>query len=274
MSTRQAILDSMPVSYWPLDDDPLSTTVRDEMGLHPGVIASAGVCLSAVPFGRVAMPRFDGAIGSLITIPDDDRYSQTQTNALTVACWVCPLALNFQHTDGSTDQYVEFVEKAVDYNQDAEWAMRLYDADSGRPSRMSFYLFNSGSPVGKGAGAYMEHGLSINDQTPVEAGRWLFLVGQGEAWINVTDKSTGAVIFKQGVQAVRSPGDKYNNPPDWTVRPHNGKGRIAIGGSIGKTGFLGGVGHLALWNRLLTSTEINGIWSEGMAELGVTSGRG
>lgn len=256
------------MSYWPLDDAPSSTTVRDEMGLHAGTVADSGVHLSVVPFGSILAPFFDGNRGSLITIPDDERYSQTHANAITLACWICPLALNFRHTDGSTDQYVHIIQKAVTYTSDAEWAIRLYNAQSSRPSRMSFYLFNAGSPVGKGAGAYMEYGRSANDQTLVRVGKWLFLVGQGEEWTDDTSQSTGAILYKQGIQAIRSTGDKYNNPPDWKVRPHNSTGRIAIGGSINKTAFRGAVAHVALWNRLLSHNEIVAIWSEGIAELG------
>lgn len=216
------------------------------------------------------MPFFDGAERSLIRIPDDNRYSHTQANALTVACWICPIALNFSHTDGSTDQYVHFIEKAIRYNHDVEWSMRLYNADSCRPSRLSFYLFNAGSPAGKGAGAYMQYGRSANDHAPLEVGRWLFLVGQGESWIDGTSESTGVLFFKQGVQAVRSSGDKYNNPPEWNVIPHNGTGEIAIGGSIDKTAFRGSVAHVALWNRLLDANEIEHIWRAGLAELRLT----
>lgn len=276
MTTTNAILSSGPVSYWPLDDAPSSTTVRDEKGRHAGTVADSGVHLSVVPFGSILTPFFDGNKGSLITIPDDERYSQTHANAITLACWICPLGLNFRHTDGRTDQYVHIIEKAVTYTSDAEWAIRLYNAESGKPSRMSFYLFNAGSPVGHGAGAYMEYGRSANDHNPVRPGKWLFLVGQGEEWIDDTNLSTGAIFYKQGIQAIRSTGDKYNNPPthptdptelSWNVRPHNSTGRIAIGGSINKTAFRGAIAHVALWNRLLSHNEIVAIWSEGMAEL-------
>jgi hypothetical protein len=270
MSLRDAILSCAPVSYWPLDDAASATTVHDEMGRHAGAVPGSGVNLALVPFGPILAPVFDGAQGSLITIPDDERYSQTYAKALTMASWICPLALNFAYTDGSTDQYVHVVEKAVGYDQDAEWALRLYNADSGRPSRLSFYLFNAGSPVGKGAGSYMQCGLSANDQTPVELRRWLFLVGQAEPWIDDTSQLTGAILYKQAIQAIRSPGDKYNNPPSWNVHPHHSSGPIAIGGSIDKTAFRGAVAHVALWDRLLTVTEIEGIWSAGQAELRVT----
>jgi len=50
---------------------------------------------------------------------------------------------------------------------------------------------------------------------PVEVGKWLSLVGQGETWINSCENATNAIFHKQAVMAERSNGDKYNNLPDW-----------------------------------------------------------
>src|SRR4030095_1779549 len=162
-----------------------------------------------------------------ITIPDDERYSHEYANALTVACWVAPSALDFRYTDGSGPQFVHFIEKARTYVDDVEWAFRLYNVTNPtRMSRLSFYLFNLGHNPGKGAGAYMEYGRSVNDPTPVRARRWLFLVGQGEPWVDGTERDHGAILYKQGAMAVRSPGDKYNNQPLWNVRPQHGPGGI------------------------------------------------
>ena len=66
-------------------------------------------------------------LGAILTVDDDPRYSQPYANALSVAAWVCPLALNNAYTGGSTDQYVHFLEKAVDSSIEVEWAMRLYN---------------------------------------------------------------------------------------------------------------------------------------------------
>ena len=266
MTLNSTILDTSPTSYWPLDDALGSALLHDECGLHDG--EPAGVDLAEVPFGAARMPHFDSRLGNGITIPDDERYSQPYANALTVACWVAPSALDFRYTDGSTDQYVHFIEKAVDYTHDAEWAFRLYDATNpARHSRLSFYLFNLGHPTGKGAGAYMEYGPSSNDQVPVRARRWLFLVGQGEGWVDGEEQSRGATLYKQGVMAERSPGDKYNNPPEWNVHPQHGPGVITLGGSIGKTAFCGAIGHVAVWNRLLAADEVAGMFAAGQAEL-------
>src|SRR5690348_14827327 len=113
MGLKNAILDLEPTSYWPLDDAPTASAVRDEKSRHDGALPASGVTLGSVPFGTSFAPLFDGEVGSLILVPDDDRYSHTFANALTVACWICPQSLNFAHTDGSVDHYVHFLNKAV-----------------------------------------------------------------------------------------------------------------------------------------------------------------
>ena len=78
-------------------------------------------------------------MGSVLTIPDDKRYSQPFSNALTVAVWLCPLALNNANTVGEQDKYVHYVEKAVAQSVDAEWALRFYNQQNKtRHSRLSF----------------------------------------------------------------------------------------------------------------------------------------
>jgi hypothetical protein len=52
-------------------------------------------------------------LGSFLTIDNDLKYSQPDANALTVAAWICPLALDNANATGTADQYVHFVEKAV-----------------------------------------------------------------------------------------------------------------------------------------------------------------
>src|SRR6267154_5781265 len=144
MSLKTAILDTGPTSYWPLDDV-VGDSCHDKAGLH------------------------------------DAQYSQPYANALTIATWICPLTLDNAQTTGTRDQYVHFMEKAVDSTTEVEWAMRLYNkANPSRHSRLSFYTFKPVLPPGEGNGAYMEYGVSANDMTPVETGGWLFLVGQAE----------------------------------------------------------------------------------------------
>jgi hypothetical protein len=265
MSLGTATLDTGPTSYWPLDDA-LGDSCHDEAALHDAAVTSPGVKLAAIPFGAASAPYFDGDIGSVLTVVDDVRYSQPYANALTIAAWICPLALDNAQTGGSRDQYVHFLEKSVDSTHEVEWAMRLYNkTNPSRHSRLSFYTFKLVSPPGEGNGAYMEYGVSANDMTPVEMGGWLFVVGQAEPWISRSDVTTGCVLWKQGVQAVRSPADKYEHPP-YNVRPQHGSGPITIGGTD-TFAFKGSIAHVAIWNRLLSASEITSIWTAGQTEL-------
>ena len=267
MSVNVAILNTQPTSYWPLDDlDGLSC--HDEMGLHDAALPTQGVTLAVIPFGAAQALFFDGTLGSFLTIADDPQYSQPYANALTVAAWICPLALDNANTTGTQDQYVHFVEKAVGPSTDVEWALRLYNqTNPTRHSRLSFYTFNLGSPVGKGNGSYLEYDVSANDETPIELGKWVFVVGQAEPWISPTDQTTGCILWKQDIQAVRVAADKYGK---YHVQPQHGSGPITVGG-MQTTGFKGAMAHLAIWNRLLSTAEIASIWTAGVTDLSDTT---
>jgi hypothetical protein len=243
------------------------------MGLTNASLPASGVTLAAVPFGASSAPLFDGAIGSRLTIAGAPQYSQPFANALTVAVWICPLALDNANTAGSADQYVHFLEKAVTPTLDTEWAMRLYNqTNPTRHSRLSFYVFNlnptATNPTNKGAGSYMEFGVSTNDATPVKSGSWLFLVGEAEPWFSSHDQTTGCILWKQDVEAKRIPQDKYEYP-EFQVQPQAGPGPLSVGGTA-ETGFNGAIAHLAVWNRLLSQDEIDSIWTQGAADLQAT----
>jgi Concanavalin A-like lectin/glucanases superfamily len=266
MSIKDAILGTQPTSYWPLDDVG-GAACHDEMGLHAASVPAQGVALAVIPFGSSQAPFFDGALGSFLTIDDDPQYSQPYGDALTVAAWIFPLMLDNTNTVGSKDQYVHFIEKAVGPSSDVEWALRLYNqSNPTRHSRLSFYTFSLGSPAGEGNGSYMEYGVSSNDETPIELGKWVFVVGEAEPWISAEDQTTGCILWKQAVEAKRSPGDKY---AAFHVQPQHGAGPITVGGTQA-TGFKGAIAHVAIWNRQLSSAEIASIWTAGATDLGNT----
>jgi len=89
MYFKTATLDTVPASYWPLDDA-IGYSCHDEAGLHGAMMTGAGVKFAAIPFGAASAPYFDGDIGSVLTVVDDAKYSQPYANALTVAAWICP----------------------------------------------------------------------------------------------------------------------------------------------------------------------------------------
>ena len=112
----------------------------------------------------------------------------------------------------------------------------------------------------------MEYGVSSNDETSIELGKWVFVLGEAEPWISPTEQTTGCVLWKQGVQAQRVTADKYF---EYQVQPQHGSGPITIGG-MQTTGFKGALAHVAIWNRLLLPTEIASIWTTGANDLSNT----
>jgi hypothetical protein len=262
MSVKTAILATQTTSYWPLDDA-AGASCHDEMGLHVASVP-ASVNLAVIPFGEILAPYFDGELGSALAIDSDPKYSQPHANALSVAAWICPLALDNTQTAGAKDQFVYFIEKAVAPSTDVEWAMRFYNnTNPTRHSRLSFYTFNLGPAPGEGNGSYMEYGVSANDETPIEVGKWVFLVGEAEPYISSSDLTTGCIERKQSVEATRVLEDKYGR---YGVQPQAGSGAITIGGTQ-ETAFKGSIAHVAIWNRLLSAPEIASIWAEGKTEL-------
>jgi hypothetical protein len=263
MSIKDAILSTIPTSYWPLDDTD-GLFCHDEMGLHAAAVPPLGVTLAVIPFGASQAPYFDGTLESFLTIDNDLKYSQPYGKSLTVAAWICPLTLNNANTTGKEDQYVHFIEKAVSPSSDAEWALRFYNQKNPtRHSRLSFYTFSLGTPAREGNGSYMEYGVSTNDKTPIEVGKWIFVVGQAEPW----SATTGCILWKQDVEAVRVNADKY---AAYDVKPEHGAGPITVGG-MQTTGLKGAIAHFAIWNRLLSSSEIASIWTAGASDLRETA---
>src|SRR5215472_17977051 len=138
MGITAAILGTQPTSYWPLDDVS-GSWCHDELGHRDASVPAEGVSLAVIPFGESQAPYFDGGLGSYLTIDSDPKYSHAYANALTVAAWICPLALDNAQTAGSIDQFVHFVEKAVSPSADVEWVLRLYNqTNPNRHSRLSF----------------------------------------------------------------------------------------------------------------------------------------
>jgi hypothetical protein len=119
MPLKSTILALNPTSYWPLDDAAGSTFCLDAMGLTNAALPAIGVTLAAIPFGAGGAPLFDGEIGSRLTIASTPQYSQPFANALSVAVWICPLALDNTNTAGplDCDHYAHFLAKAVTPDQ-------------------------------------------------------------------------------------------------------------------------------------------------------------
>ena len=87
----------------------------------------------------------------------------------------------------------------------------------------------------------MEYGVSSNDETPIQLGKWVFVLGEAELWMSPTDRTTGCVLWKQAVQAERVAADKYADKyGEYHVQPQHGSGPITVGG-MRTVGFKGAI---------------------------------
>lgn len=85
------VVGDQPVAYWPLDDLPGATTIREVMNVAPGLVA--GSCVLGVP-GAMANDTaigFDG-ITCFIDVGDHQRLQFAGTQPYTLEAWVSSMA--------------------------------------------------------------------------------------------------------------------------------------------------------------------------------------
>ena len=228
MSVNDAILATQPTSYWPLDDLSGSSSCHDEMGLHDASLPSAGVTLSVLPFGTSQAPFFDGALKSVLTIPDDPQYSQPFAKALTVSAWLCPLALNNANVVGGQDRYVHYVEKAVAESVDVEWALRFTISKIKPAIRVS--RSTRSTSVRRPARAMAPTWNMASRRTMRRRSSW----GNGCSWLARPSVGFRRAIFQWAARSGnkvlprrRELADKYG---EYGVEPQHGSGSITVGG--------------------------------------------
>lgn len=142
--------------------------------------------------------------GDYIEVPDTDDLSVSTEGALTISFWVSPADYNIP----GYGEYVGILGKC-DTAQN-EWVFRIYDRDTDRPQRISFYVFNLGG--GLGSGSYSEQ--------PIQKGEWVYITGK------VDNRYT--YIYRNGVLANRN---RYTitSGDIPAIKPQNGTSPLRIG---------------------------------------------
>ncbi len=244
----QAVLASHPSGFWRLDDPAGSRVARATAGNVNGAYRGSPQRVRALDgFGR----RFDG-LSSYLQIPDDDRWSEPTTGALTVEFWMRPDRLTFSREEGSG--YVWILGKGQP--NEYEWGFRMYGLDNResppRSNRIAFYAFNAAG--GEGAGAYF--------QVPISLDRWIFIVGE------LT--TSGVLIYRDGVltQGPPAPATLYSNPR-YNITPSNGTAPVRVGTRNSGSFFAGGIDDLAIFPTLLTQTQIRRHYEAGRVVQGL-----
>jgi hypothetical protein len=194
---------------------------------------------------KVAMPNGDMAaefngLDQYVQVPSSNTLSLTDTGCMTVEAWLRPATLQFPHEEGTG--YVYILGKGAPGKY--EYAIRMYSEtnteDPVRPNRISGYVFNLVG--GLGSGAYF--------QDKVEVGQWIMVT-------LVMDEKASA-RWPDGYIALYKDGglEDQVSMKQYDVTPHAGNAPFCIGTRDTDSYFEGAIGKVAVYDRILTSSQI------------------
>ncbi len=218
------------IAYYPLNGN-----TDDESGnLQHGT--NHGAVLTTDRFGQVDSAYQFNGIDQYIEIPDADEFSIAQTNQLTISLWMRIDVFDYANHE---NDYVHWFGKGSIGEQ--EWALRMYNLNSTRPSRTSCYSFNLSG--GLGAGSYVQEDVFI--------GEWIHIV----ALYNY--QSDSIQLYKNGVLKDT---DFFS---DYSIIPENGTTPVRLGTRDFSSYFEGAIDDVRFYNRVLTASEIHALHQEG-----------
>jgi hypothetical protein len=253
----QVVLCDHPVAYWAINQS-LSGSEPDLSGNN-----NTGTYKSGTP-STVSMPNgdragdFDGA-SQYLTIPSNASMSIPTTGNLTWEGWIRPDVLQFPHDDGSSG-YVDWMGKCEQYGPTCEWEARMYDTNTtespNRPDRISAYVFNPGAGLGSAADWQPAAGL-------IQAGQWYHVVGeyttlsQPSDCVNAASYPGSINIWVNGVQWNHSFHGQTGCMSQYNVVPIANNSALNIGTMAMDCWFQGAIGKVAIYNFLLSQTQIS-----------------
>jgi hypothetical protein len=252
---NQTVLGDHPVAFWNVN--PTGSTETDLTGNgNTGTYVGGSPTTSTMPNGDQAAV-FNGS-SEYLTVPSNSSFSIPTTHNLTWEIWIQPTVLQFPHSD-STGSYVDVMGKCANYSPTCEWESRMYNASNtqGRCSRLSAYVFNPGAGLGSGA-----DWQQISTCNVIQAGQWLHIVGEYTTLSQPADcpasSFPGSInIWVNGVlwnQAMHTPTGCMSQ---YSVKPVANNSPLNIGTMATDTWFEGTIGKVAIYNYLLTQTQIN-----------------
>ena len=249
------VLADGPVAYWTIDQAPLAEPDLTGNG-HTGSYPKGAAALVSLPNGDRCHD-FNGVDQSL-SVPSSAAFSIPTTHELTWEAWIRPDVLQFPNDDGSSG-YVAWMGKCGEYAPSCEWEARLYNTNTNespnRPNRFSAYVFNPGAGLGSGADWQPEPGL-------IRAGEWYHVVGEYTTLVQPADCRNTAQFpgsIEIWVNAVRWDHGSHGQTgcmSQYSVVPVANGSAIAIGSMAGDSWFSGAIGKVAMYDRLLTASQI------------------
>jgi hypothetical protein len=206
---------------------------------------------ATLPNGDTAAD-FDGA-KEYLAVPSSPSLSIPTTGQLTYEAWIRPDTFDFGTATGSG--YVDWMGKCANYSPDCEWEARLYGntTEENRPDRLSAYVFNPRAGLGSGA--------DWQPSAPLASGAWLHVVAEYDLTATPPGCPAGTpgtiAIWVNGVKQSFADHAPTGCMSQFKVAPKAGGSPLTIGTMAFDSWFKGAVGKVAVYDRLLSQSEID-----------------
>jgi len=247
-----AVLADHPVGYWAMNR-PQGTEPDLTGNGSAGSYRGGPPALVDLPNGDRAAD-FDGA-RQYLTIPSRASYSIPTTGNLTWEGWIRPDVLQFPNDGGGG--YVDWLGKCAEYAPTCEWEARMYDTTNAqnRCNRLSAYVFNPGAGLGSGADWQPTCGL-------FQPGQWHHVVGEyttlsQPAACPAAATYPGSInIWVDGIAWSQAAHNPTGCMGQYNVTPVANGSPINVGSMAQDTWFAGAVGKLAIYDYLLSPSQV------------------
>ncbi|WP_156024768.1 LamG-like jellyroll fold domain-containing protein [Smaragdicoccus niigatensis] len=244
----KAVLVDAPAAYWVMRGGGGTETDQTGRGLT-GAYRGGTPAVSTMPNSDPVVV-FNGS-SQYLQVPSKNVLSISTTGKLTFEAWIRPDVANFP---SNLSGYVDWMGKCANYSPDCEWAARMYNQSTDRPSRISAYAFNPGA--GLGAGAYwQQYGTSA-----IKAGQWHQVVGQYQIVTQPSGCSGpqigGINIWVDGVKWNMASHLPTGCMSQYGITPTAGGSVFNIGTVALDSFFKGAIGKVAIYDSLLPESRI------------------
>lgn len=188
-----------------------------------------------------------------LTVASNPALSISTTGKLTWEAWIRPDSFSFANASG--DGYVDWMGKCENYSPTCEWEARIYGNSTaeGRPDRLSAYVFNPSAGLGSAA--------DWQPTSLLSAGKWIHVVAEYDTTSTPSGCSSsypGSInIWVNGVKQDFGSHAPTGCMSQYQIKPKAGSSALDIGTMAMDTWFKGAVGKVAVYDHLLSQSQIN-----------------